>query len=119
MTSPAAAIERRAQPCEAFVRLCELAQALKIKPLPEHPACWEHQVDERWWICINGHKDGPRKNSDGFDVPPFECVLKYNGWPAGMFGPFGGIVAAGSCANEGTFIEALVAAKRRAEEHAT
>jgi hypothetical protein len=105
-------------PCEAFVRLVELGIALKIAPLPQHPACWEHQVDQRWWICLNGHKESKR-NSDGFDVPSFECVVKYNGWPAGMFGPGGGIIAAGEGANESTFIEALVAAKQRAEAAAS
>jgi len=108
--------EQRLSLCEAFVRLCELALALKIKPLPEHPACWEHDVDGHWWICINGHKETV-KNSDGFDVEPFDCVVKWNGWPAGIFSPAGGVIAAGACANENTFIEALVAAKARAEAH--
>lgn len=101
------------QPCEAFIRLLELGIALNIKPLNQQEACWEHAVDDHWWICINGHKEA-RKNSKGFAVPPFECVVEWNGWPAGMFGPGGGIIAAGACANEGTFIDALIAAKRAA-----
>ena len=104
----------RTGPCEAFIRLCELGLALKIKPLNQQDGCWEHAVDEHWWICINGHNE-PCKNSDGFEVPAFNCVVKWNGWPAGMFDPRGGIIAAGSCANEGTLIEALVAARKRAE----
>lgn len=99
----------------AFGKLADLCIALGQHPLNKHAGCWEHQVDERWWVCINGHPE-PRKNSDGFEVPQFDCVVKYNGWPAGMFGPYGGIIAAGDCANEETFIEALEAATKRASE---
>lgn len=97
----------------AFGKLADLCIALGQHPLNKHPGCWEHQVDERWWVAMNGHPE-PRKNSDGFEVNPFDCVIKYNGWPAGILGPYGGIIAAGGCANEGTFIEALEAATQRA-----
>jgi len=32
-------------------------------------------------------------------VPPFNCYVEFNGWPAGVFNPFGGIIAAGELAN--------------------
>jgi hypothetical protein len=47
------------------------------------------------------------KNSVGIDVAPFESYIEFNDWPVGMITPFGGIIAAGECANENTFIEAL------------
>lgn len=99
-------------PCEAFVRVMELGIALGIKPLPEHDGCWEHQVDERWFIACNGHltKQGLKLHPK-LEIEPYTCYVEYNGWPAGNFGYHGGVIAAGEGANENTFIAALVAAK--------
>jgi hypothetical protein len=44
------------------------------------------------------------------ELPAMTCMVTYNGWPAGMLGPFGGIIAAGDAANERSFIDALRAA---------
>jgi hypothetical protein len=93
----------------AFARIAELCIALDQAPLPKHPDCWECQVDKTWWIAVNGHSE-QRKTSDGFDVPPFNAVIKYNGWPAGIMDPYGGCIAAGEGANENTFTAALDAA---------
>lgn len=100
---------------EAFVRCAELGLALGVTSINKLPGCWEHQVDERWWIAMNGHRENI-KASDGFEVPPFNIAIKYNGWPAGIIGAHGGIIAAGSCANEDAFIEALLAATAAAKE---
>lgn len=103
--------------CEAFVAMAELAQALGVSHINNLPGCWEHQVDERWWLAMNGHNE-PRVNSDGFEVSPFSAVLKFNGWPAGIVEPGGGVIAAGEAANEDTFIEALRAATEIAKSAA-
>lgn len=110
------------QPCEAFVRLGELCLALDQHPLNKHPGCWTHQVDERWWIAVNGHHEWkPAESAKGcsagapFMVGPFNCYVEYYGWPAGYFDPFGGTIAAGEGANEATFVAALIAATERAK----
>lgn len=95
--------------CEAFVALAELALSLGVPPLSTIDGCWEHQVDARWHVCVNGH-NAAVKNSEGVEVHPFTCMVKFNGWPAGAFRPYGGIMAAGDVANEDVFLAALRAA---------
>jgi len=101
--------------CEAFVRMAELAGALGVSRINELPGCWEHQVDAKWWISVNGSKD-LRRNSDGIELSPFSMAVKFNGWPAGIIDLAGGVIAAGECANEDTFIAALQAATQAASE---
>ena len=103
--------------CEAFARIAELATALGVSKIGQLPGCWEHQVDERWWIAVNGGKEA-RANSDGFEVPSFSAVVKFNGWPAGVIDPYAGVLAAGAAANEDTFIAALQAATALAKSAA-
>ena len=72
-----------------------------------------------WKVWVNGCKE-EKKTPTGVDVPCGNAWIEYNGWPAGMISPFGGVIAAGSCANEQTFCEALERAKRGAiEQEAT
>lgn len=94
---------------EAFSAIAQLAGRLGIEKINEMEGCWEHQVDGLWWIAVNGHTK-PLKCSHGAEVPPINCYIEFNGWPAGIIDPFGGIIAAGAAANEDTFIDALNAA---------
>lgn len=102
----------------AFCAVVELAEALGVSKINEFPGCWELQVDDQWFIALNGH-DKPTacsRNPTGFEgVAPFCCYVEFNGWPAGVVSPSDGVFAAGSAANEQTFIEAM---KRRAAHHA-
>jgi hypothetical protein len=98
----------------AFMKVAELGFALGVKSIKDLPGCWEHQVDEHWRIKVNAHHEVV----DG--VPPFHCAVDWNGFPAALFAPDGGTFAAGSCANEDTFLEALDRAILKAKEtHAT
>lgn len=101
------------QVMEAFAKIAKLGCALGVSDIYKLPGCWELQIDDQWWIAMNGHKT-PTKDSHGFEVPPFHAAVEYNGWPAGIISPAGGIIAAGSCANENTFIAALEAATHTA-----
>lgn len=98
---------------EAFARIAELGGALGVRNVNELPGCWEHQIDEHWHLSLNGHKEAIT-DSKGREVPPFHASIDWNGWPAGLISPGGGIIAAGACANEDTFIEALKAATLKA-----
>ena len=91
--------------CEAFGVLAELGIALDAAPLTKHAGCWECQIDKQWLIAVNGHKQ-PMRWRD-ITVDPFHCYVEYNGWPAGIFTPYGGTIAAGEGANEDTFIAAM------------
>jgi hypothetical protein len=95
--------------CEAFVRIAELGNALGIV-LNKLPGCWEHSIDERWRIAVNGHETPMLSSLSNVPVEPFTCYVEYNGWPAGLLTPCGGVIAAGSCANEEEFIAALIRA---------
>jgi hypothetical protein len=90
-----------------FALIAELAAALGVREIgTTFPACWELDVDPHWHLSINGHED-EQKNHTGVPVPPFHCYAEFNGWPAGLFTPFGGVVAAGTVANEAALIRAL------------
>jgi hypothetical protein len=101
----------------AFDLIAQLCIALNEHPLTKHAGCWVHQIDDHWAIAINGHEvpkeatlPGGATDSVPINVEPYHCYVEYNGWPAGIFNPFGGVIAAGEGANEGTFIKAIQAA---------
>jgi hypothetical protein len=94
---------------EAYIEVVNLARAIGVTRIDLMEGCWEHQIDDQWWIAMNGHKK-PTKCSAGATVPPFEMYVQFNGWPAGVVAPNGGIIAAGELANEDTFIAAVKAA---------
>ena len=73
----------------AFARVVDLAQALGVRAINTLDGCWEHQVDEKWWVAVNGHRE-PVKCSTGAEVPPFHCYIESNGLPAGLLTPRGG-----------------------------
>ena len=91
---------------EAFDLIAQLGIALGAAPLSKHTGCWEHAVDERWRVAVNGHREG-KATSTGEVVKPFTAIVWFNGWPAGLISPRGGVIAAGEVANEGTLIAAL------------
>lgn len=102
----------------AFCAMADLCIALGEHPLHKHEGCWEHQIDEHWWIALNGHPEKRlmRKLPHMEPLEPFHAYVEWNGWPAGIITAFGGILCAGECANEDTFIAALRAATERAKE---
>jgi hypothetical protein len=102
---------------EAFNAVVDLALSLGVRSIKDLPACWEHQVDEYWFIAINGHnapKFARQTASGETEVPPFHCYIEFNGFPAGLITPYDGIIAAGSVANEDAFIAALKCATDKA-----
>lgn len=96
------------KPEPLFFLLAKLATKDDAAPLNKHPGCWERAIGDLWWIAVNGHLD-TIKCSHGAKVPPFNCYVEFNGWPAGLFDPMGGIIAAGDAANEETFAAAVEA----------
>ena len=66
---------------------------------------WTCEVDDHWAVALNGgDEDAPWC---GFTIPRFYCAVTFNGFPAGLFHAFGGMLAAGRAANEAAFCEAL------------
>lgn len=95
---------------EAFYLLALLAHELFGKPLNEHSGVHQVKVDEHWEFSLNASNEERSAGSGEIPLPPFSASLKFNGWPAGIVAPSGGVIAAGECANEETFIAALRAA---------
>ena len=100
---------------EVYAAVVELALRLGAKDIFKLAGCWEHQIDAQWWCAVNGHAEATR-SSHGASVPPFCLVVEYNGWPAGLIDPGGGVIAAGEGANEATLLEALRVAAARLSE---
>jgi hypothetical protein len=91
-----------------FILVAKLAEKDGASPISKFHGCWERQIGEHWWIAVNAHEHDV-KCSKGIEVKPFNCYVEFNGWPAGIFDPFDGIIAAGSAANEEIFAQAIEA----------
>lgn len=85
---------------EAFLRIAERMTRVHGIPLPKR-LCEVGDKDKGWHAALNP------TNAMLDDIPPFSAVVHWNGFPAGIIDPRGGILAAGELANEGTFIEWL------------
>ena len=96
---------------EAFGVICELGIALGIRPLNEHPGCWAHQIDDFWFVAVNGHDESRMYQT--IEIPPFHAYVAYDGWPAAMFTPRGGEFVVTNVVNEDAFIRAVRAAIAR------
>jgi hypothetical protein len=92
--------------CEAFAAIADLCIALDAAPTNQYPGCWELRLDAHWEIAFNGHEESMR-STHGVVVQPYHCYVQFNGWPAGVFGPHGGVIAAGELANEEAFLAAV------------
>lgn len=91
---------------EVFMAIADFALARNAHGIKDLPGCYEVAVDDHWWIAVNGH-DVPTRTSKGTEVPKFSAYVEFNGWPAGMLDPFGGVLAAGEIANEDALLAAL------------
>ena len=69
-------------------------------------------VDKQWEFAVAGKE---KVTLNGTNLDPFHFAIWFNGWPAGIGNPFGGEMAAGELANEGTFIAALKEVPRDSE----
>ncbi len=89
-----------------FLAIVDYGLARDVTNIKDLPGCWESQVDDQWWFALNPHKE-PMECSRKTTVPPITAYLEFNGWPAGLFDPDGGCIAAGDIANRDTFLAAL------------
>jgi len=90
-----------------FLAIADYAKARGHAPIKGK--LYHVKLDERWEFWVNA-TDKPQE-VEGSEIRPYECYVKFNGWPAGIFTPYGGTFAAGEAANERTFCDALKAAQ--------
>ena len=77
----------------AFMGICALGIKDGIAPIPELPDRTYRRTIGKWAVELC---------SDDY-----QAKVSFNGWPAGIIGPAGGIIAAGDAANEDSFIAAI------------
>lgn len=97
-----------------MVLVADLCVARGEAPVNQYENCWVCKIDDHWTIAVNGHKEP--KEFRCHSLQPYEVYVEFNGWPAGLFDPSGGGIAAGTLANEDTLCDALRAAIQRAEQ---
>lgn len=98
---------------EAFILVAELAKADGAAPLNARTDCWVRRLDDNWTIAVNGTDRTLECKPDGTmgaGIEPFHMAVWWNGWLAGLLHPYGGVIAAGSAANEESFVAAIRAA---------
>lgn len=95
---------------EAFSIAISYLLSMGYTKANEYDGCIEQQVDEHWWIALNGHNTPQVIKKNNMIAQPYHIYIEFNGWPAGVMTPFDGQIAAGECANEATFIQALTSA---------
>src|SRR5262245_53364305 len=89
-----------------FLLLAELAKKDGASPISKQKGCWERQIGADWWVAVNGH-EAAHKCSRGARVEFGHCYVEHLGFPAGLFTPYGGVMAAGNVVNEEAFAQAL------------
>ena len=102
---------------ELWDRIIAIWEVSDLPPMNKIVGCWELEVDEHWWIAVNGHQ-GPKDCSRDVSVPPYHAYIEWCGWPAGMVSPKDGIVAAGREANYPALLQALDAHLERRRQQA-
>ena len=98
---------------DAFDAIVSMCERLGVARLNKFPACWEYQIDDHWWLAVNGHSI-EMACSHGPKVPPYAAYLEFNGWTAGLIDQGGGIIVASDIANEDAFIAACDAVREKA-----
>lgn len=96
---------------QAFVLIAELLLAMGELPTST-PKRITLALDDVWRIAFNATPAD--QCIDHCMVPAYHCTIWFNGWPAGIVGPYGGCIAAGDAANEAAFLDALRGRTRRA-----
>lgn len=90
-----------------------LIAALDVRNIKDLPGCWEHTIDDQWFVAINSQRVDTAC-STGIPIPPFCLYVEFNGWPAGLLSfADSGEFAAGEAANPVTFAEAIRAVASR------
>lgn len=95
--------------CEAFVLLAELATKDGISSINQFEGCWERKIGDQWFVAINGQRSAIPCSRNATPIQPYHAYVEFNGWPCGVFTPYGGAFVVGAAANEDHFIKAIEA----------
>lgn len=93
---------------EVFLRIVERMGREHGVPLPKRLlAIGDANIG--WHVVLN-----PTESQVG-DTPAFSATVGWNGWPAGVIVPDGGVLAAGALANERTLLAWLESDQHQGE----
>ncbi len=103
---------------EVFSSIGSLAWWLGYRDIAHNEGLTEFDIDERWDVAINPHREDMR-DARGCNVPPKSMALYYNGWPAGVVTAHTGTISAGKVANEDALLDAIEKARHKAASEST
>jgi hypothetical protein len=95
---------------EIYAKAMGYAISTGAENIKDIEGCHILVIDDHWTVAINGHNEITKAAPDGAmecSVPPYHVCVWWHGWIAGIVGPGGGEFAAGSGANEDSFIAAV------------
>lgn len=92
--------------CEVFYLLAELCKARGWMPVGYRRI----ELSDGFAVTVNGTKES-RTDDEGGEIPPFHASASRNGWHAGIFTMFGGVLVGG-------IEDPLISALRRALDEA-
>lgn len=92
---------------ELFAAIVAYGAKKGITRINTMPCCWEFEPTPGWFIAVNGHAEKRPLIDKDVMVEPFTAYVEWHGFPAGIITPRGGILAAGSEANEEALLKAL------------
>ena len=82
--------------CELYSLLAEYCLSTGARSVKDVPGCWEHQIDEHWWVAANGQST--RQDCSRLDGVPAFCFVLFYGdlpWPTVLVGPYEGRIVGG------------------------
>ena len=91
--------------CESYYLACMKFGDEFGRPLPHRVL--EIGDDSGWRMLLNATQNKEKVSLQGDEIGPFNLQVLWNGWPAAILDASGGVFAAGSVANEETFLEWL------------
>jgi hypothetical protein len=86
---------------EVYAKAGEWLFQRGLRNLKDSPGLYRARIDKQWEIKVNAH------GTEIESVPPYHFAFEFNGWPAGIVGATGGVIAAGEAANEETLLKAI------------
>ncbi len=103
---------------EIWLSIIAIAEKEGVTPLNRLSEAYLLEAGD-WMLWINGTGADLSRTDAHPPIPRFNCYATFNGWPAGLFDPHGGTIAAGRIANVFTLRDALAAKVREMPEART
>ncbi len=81
--------KKKREVSELFMLIAALAVREGGKDISDHEGCWEHDINEKWRVAVNGHEETV-KTEFGLSVPPYAALITHLDFPVGILNAVGG-----------------------------